>query len=50
MAVGSWLREAGKRDQKRLLQFLKLHATFMPRVMLRYAVDKLPVAVRQKFL
>ena len=50
MAVGSWLREAGKRDQKRLLQFLKLHAPAMPRVMLRYAVEKLPLAVRQRFL
>src|SRR6187401_1577045 len=35
-AVGSWIREAGKRDNKILLQFLDKHAHAMPRVMLRY--------------
>ena len=49
-AVGSWIREAGKRDQKRLLQFLGEHAAIMPRVMLRYAVEKLPAASRARYM
>src|SRR5262249_5912098 len=32
-AVGSWIREAGKKDQKRLLRFLHAHAGSMPRSM-----------------
>ena len=48
--VGSWLREAGKRDQKQLLRFLERHSGAMPRTMLRYAVEKLPAAQRAKFL
>ena len=47
-AVGSWLREAGKRDQPRLVRFLKAHAPAMPRTMLRYATEKLPAATRAK--
>ena len=49
-AVGSWLREAGKKDQQRLVRFLQKHGGSMPRTMLRYAVEKLPPAVRAKFL
>jgi 3-methyladenine DNA glycosylase AlkD len=49
-AVGSWIREAGKKDQKRLVQFLAKHSATMPRVILRYAVEKLPPAERARFL
>jgi 3-methyladenine DNA glycosylase AlkD len=49
-AVGSWVREAGKKDQKRLLRFLKSYAGSMPRTMLRYAVEKLAPEVRAKYI
>jgi len=49
-AVGSWLREAGKKDQKRLLTFLRAHSTSMSRPMLRYAVEKLSPAIRAKYI
>ena len=49
-AVGSWLREAGKKDQTRLVAFLKKHAATMPRTMLRYAVEKLPARQRAAFV
>jgi len=49
-AVGSWIREAGKKDQPRLIRFLKTHAASMPRTMLRYAVEKLPPATRKQFI
>lgn len=40
-AVGSWIREAGKKETKSLIAFLDKHAATMPRVTLRYAVEKL---------
>ncbi|MBC7872710.1 MAG: DNA alkylation repair protein [Ferruginibacter sp.] len=40
-AVGSWVREAGKRDKEKLLAFLDRFAATMPRVTLRYAIEKL---------
>jgi 3-methyladenine DNA glycosylase AlkD len=49
-AVGSWVREAGKKDQKRLLRFLKAHAGTMPRPMLRYPVEQLAPEVRAKYI
>ena len=48
-AVGSWIREAGKKDQARLLQFLRAHSASMPTTMLRYAVEKLPPGIRSAF-
>jgi 3-methyladenine DNA glycosylase AlkD len=49
-AVGWLLREAGKRDETRLRQFLATHYRTMPRTMLRYAIEKFPAADRQAFL
>jgi hypothetical protein len=44
------LREAGKRDQPRLASFLDAHAATMPRVMLRYSIEKLDKADRDHYL
>lgn len=49
-AVGSWIREAGKRDEKRLKLFLDKHAARMPRVTLRYAIEKFDPTTRKKYL
>ncbi len=49
-AVGWMLREIGKRDQKRLEQFLIQHYKNMPRTMLRYAIEKLNPKKRQQYL
>lgn len=48
-AVGWMLREAGKRDEPRLLAFLDRHAASMPRVMVRYAIEKLDQAVADRY-
>lgn len=40
-AVGWMLREAGKRDEKILLNFLDKHYKTMPRTALRYSIEKL---------
>jgi DNA alkylation repair enzyme len=48
-AVGWMLREAGKRDEARLLAFLDRHSAAMPRVMVRYAIEKLDPEVRQRY-
>jgi hypothetical protein len=49
-AVGWMLREAGKRNEKGLKEFLKPHLKTMPRTMLRYAIEKFPPEERLKFL
>src|SRR5687767_1407984 len=48
-AVGWMLREAGKRDEPRLRAFLDRHAASMPRVMLRYSIEKLDRAVAARY-
>lgn len=49
-AVGGWLREAGKKDPQRLINFLDIYAAKMPRVMLRYAVEKLDPEQKRKYM
>ncbi|MEQ8713929.1 MAG: DNA alkylation repair protein [Cyclobacteriaceae bacterium] len=49
-AVGSWIREAGKRDEARLKAFLDEHACAMPRVTLRYAIEKLDRQTKDYYL
>ena len=49
-AVGSWIREAGKRNEKRLKLFLDKHAARMPRVTLRYAIEKFDPPTRKRYL
>lgn len=49
-AIGWMLREAGKRDESRLTGFLLDEGPRMPRVMLRYSIEKYPSALQKKFL
>lgn len=49
-AAGWMLREVWKRDPDALKIFLAQHAREMPRVMLRYAVEKLPPGERRAWL
>lgn len=49
-AVGSWLREAGKRDIVRLRSFLDKYASTMPRVTLRYAIEKFDRPTKDHYL
>ena len=39
-AIGWMLREAGKRNTKRLYDFVMEHKSVMPRTMLRYSIEK----------
>lgn len=49
-AVGSWVREAGKRDPDALLAYLEEFSSSMPRTTLRYAVEKLGKEQRARFM
>ena len=49
-ATGWMLREIGKRDLPTLESFLQLHYLRMPRVMLRYAIERFPEERRLLYL
>lgn len=49
-AVGSWIREAGKRDEEKLIAFLDKYAEDMPRVALKLAIEKLDQKTRKYYL
>ena len=49
-AVGWLLREAGKRDEQRLKDWLSTRYQTMPRTMLRYAIEKFTEEERLQFL
>lgn len=48
--TGWALRYAGDKDRQRLLSFLDKHAATMPRVALRYAIEKLDKKQREHYL
>lgn len=49
-AVGWLLREAGKRDEQRLKDWLSTRYTTMPRTMLRYAIEKFKEEERRRYM
>ena len=49
-AVGWLLREAGKRDEQRLKDWLSTCCQSMPRTMLRYAIEKFSDEERNRFM
>jgi 3-methyladenine DNA glycosylase AlkD len=49
-ATGWMLREVGKRDEKILKDFLNIHAQDMPHTMLRYAIERLPLKEKKKYM
>ena len=49
-AVGWMLREVGKMEEEVLLDFLNQHYAFMPRTMLRYAIERLNEPLRKAYL
>ncbi len=49
-AVGSWIREAGKKNEEKLKQFLNKYATKMSRISLRYAIEKFDNKTKEHFL
>ena len=49
-ATGWMLRTAGDKDRKQLLQFLDKYAATMPRVLLRYSIEKLDKNQRDHYL
>lgn len=49
-ATGWMLREAGKKDEKALRNFLDINIANMPRTMLRYAIERFPEKLRLEYL
>jgi 3-methyladenine DNA glycosylase AlkD len=48
-AAGWMLREVGKRDAAAEEAFLEKHCSVMPRMMLRYAIERLPESKRHRY-
>ena len=49
-SIGRMLREAGKRDTKRLYDFVQEHKAIMPRTMLRYSIEKFDKETRKELM
>lgn len=49
-AVGGWIRHTGIKGRPQLLAFLDKHAATMPRVMLRYAIEKLDKKQKEHYM
>lgn len=49
-AVGWMLREAGKKDSRRLAQYLRANGPTIPRTTVRYAIERFPPRTRQALL
>lgn len=49
-AIGWMLREAGKRDAKRLYNFVMEYKNIMPRTMLRYSIEKFDKETRNELM
>ncbi len=49
-AAGWLLREAGKRDMQHLEKFLLQHGPAIPRITLRYAIERFPESKRKRLL
>ena len=49
-SIGWMLREAGKRDTKRLYDFVMEHKSIMPRTMLRYSIEKFDKETRKELM
>ncbi|WNY23219.1 hypothetical protein MmiHf6_05240 [Methanimicrococcus hongohii] len=48
--TGWMLRETGKKEKAVLIQFLDVHASEMPRTMLRYSIEKLTAAEKENYM
>jgi 3-methyladenine DNA glycosylase AlkD len=49
-AIGSWIREAGKRDEERLKNFIDKFHFNMARITLRYAIEKFDKETRDYYM
>jgi 3-methyladenine DNA glycosylase AlkD len=49
-ATGWMLRFAGDKDRKRLLSFLDKYAATMPRTLLRYAIEKFDLKLKDRYM
>lgn len=47
---GWMLREAAKKHEKTIIDYLETHKHAMPRTMLRYAIERMPVTIKQQLM